>query len=94
MYGSTEFDDAAFSLEIGEISDPVKREDVYHIIKVTDKKAAKPAVFEEVKADVERVMKVAQVETTDDLIMKLIENATIEVFDDAYQDFESNASGL
>ena len=54
----------------------------------------KRQVFEEVKADVERVMKVAQVETTDDLIMKLIENATIEVFDDAYQDFESNASGL
>ena len=36
-----EFDNVAFSMEKGKISDPVKTEHGYHIIKVTDKKDAK-----------------------------------------------------
>ncbi|WP_174734613.1 peptidylprolyl isomerase [Mesobacillus harenae] len=48
-----EFEKAAFSLKIDEISKPVKTEYGYHIIKVTDKKAAKEAVFEDHKAEIE-----------------------------------------
>ncbi len=47
-----EFEDKAFSMEKGAISDPVKTEYGYHIIKVTDKKAAKEAVFEEKKEEI------------------------------------------
>lgn len=47
-----EFENAAFSMEIGSISEPVKTEHGYHIIKVTDKKAAKEAVFEEKKEEI------------------------------------------
>ncbi len=36
-----EFEDKAFSMKVDEISDPVKTEHGYHIIKVTDKKEAK-----------------------------------------------------
>lgn len=47
-----EFEDAAFNLTVGEISEPVKTEYGYHVIKVTDKKEAKEPVFEDVKEEV------------------------------------------
>jgi len=43
------FADAAFSMEIGQISDPVKSEFGYHIIKVTDKKSDPAVTFENTK---------------------------------------------
>ncbi|MBS4191994.1 peptidylprolyl isomerase [Bacillus sp. FJAT-49705] len=47
-----EFSNAAFSLPVGKISDPVKTEYGYHVIKVTDKKEAKEANYEESKEEV------------------------------------------
>lgn len=44
-----EFEAAAAKLKVGEISEPVKTQFGYHIIKVTDKKLGKPVEFEKVK---------------------------------------------
>ncbi|SFT19515.1 peptidylprolyl isomerase [Paenibacillus sp. BC26] len=41
------FENAAFSLKVGELSEPIKSEYGYHIIKVTDHKAAKAATLAE-----------------------------------------------
>ncbi|HHR84904.1 MAG TPA: tetratricopeptide repeat protein [Candidatus Acetothermia bacterium] len=47
-----EFEDAAFSLKVGEISQPVKSQYGYHIIKVTDRKAAHTPSLADVKTKV------------------------------------------
>lgn len=51
-----EFENAAFSMGIDEISDPVKTEHGYHIIKVTDKKEAQEANYEENKDAIYEVL--------------------------------------
>lgn len=44
-----EFEDAAFSMKVGEVSKPVKTQYGYHIIKVTDHKDAHTPTLDEVK---------------------------------------------
>ncbi|MFA6956455.1 MAG: peptidyl-prolyl cis-trans isomerase [Thermoanaerobaculia bacterium] len=46
-----EFENAAFSLKIGEISDPVKTQFGYHILRVSEKRAEGYRPFEEVKGE-------------------------------------------
>jgi peptidyl-prolyl cis-trans isomerase C len=43
------FEDAAFSMEKGKLSDPVKSQFGWHIIKLDDKRNRQPPSFEEVK---------------------------------------------
>ena len=59
----SEFEDAAFALETGKISNPVKTEHGYHIIKVTDKKKAKEAVFDDVKDEIKTALFDTKMET-------------------------------
>jgi len=47
-----EFEQAAFSMEVGEISDIVETSFGFHLIKLTDHKEAKKASFDEVEANI------------------------------------------
>lgn len=47
-----EFEDAAFSLKVGEISSPVQSQYGYHLIVVSDHKAAVTRTFDEVKDEI------------------------------------------
>ncbi|MDF2789333.1 MAG: foldase [Neobacillus sp.] len=59
----TEFDDVAFTLPVNEISDPVKTEYGYHIIKVEEKKEAKEANFDDSKTEIKETLIEQKLET-------------------------------
>ncbi len=70
-----EFSKVAFEIEPGKISDPVKSQFGWHVIKVEDKRKRKAPEFEQVKPQIETyVTRKAQA----DLVSKLRESAKIE----------------
>src|SRR6185436_3015182 len=58
-----EFDKAAFSLPIGQLSDLVKSNYGYHIIKVVDRKPASVKTLAEVRSQIEDQLKFEQAQT-------------------------------
>ena len=46
-----EFDQAVFSMEVGEIAGPVKTQFGYHLIRLDEKKDSEPITFEQVKQE-------------------------------------------
>jgi peptidyl-prolyl cis-trans isomerase C len=72
-----EFADVAFSLDKGKISDPVKTQFGWHVIKIEDKRQKPAPSFDEVKPQLESfVTRKAQA----DLVTKLREGAKVEKF--------------
>lgn len=71
-----EFAIVAFSMEVGEISEPVKTQFGYHIIKVTDKEEGKDINYEDVADMVDFVYIQIKTET---LLKDLFDKAKIEI---------------
>lgn len=70
-----EFSDTAFKLEKGQMSEPVKTQFGWHVLKVEDKRTKPAPTFDEVKPQIEQyVVRKAQA----DMVTKLRESAKIE----------------
>jgi foldase protein PrsA len=75
------FEEAAFSLGIGEISAPVKTMFGYHIIRVEDKKPERLAPFEEVRDDVRKQVIKQKSKLTSEVLSDLKDAAQIKIND-------------
>ena len=72
------FEDAAFGLEKGKVSNPVQSEFGWHLIKVEDKRDRQPPAFEEVKDQITASLIQQKLQAT---VQEMRESAKIEIVD-------------
>ena len=81
-----EFEKAAYTLNVGEISNPVKTQFGYHIIKVTDKEKKKS--FDEMREEIEYEVKKSKLDTSkvQSKLDELMKEANVDIKDKALED--------
>ncbi|EJQ47251.1 peptidylprolyl isomerase [Bacillus wiedmannii] len=82
-----EFETAAYKLKVGQISNPVKSPNGYHIIKLTDKKDLKP--YDEVKDSIRKNLeaeRIADPTFSHKLLQKELKKANIKINDSDLED--------
>ncbi|WP_053220445.1 peptidylprolyl isomerase [Virgibacillus senegalensis] len=85
-----EFEEAAYNLEVDEISEPVQTSNGWHIIQVTDRKDAEEEVepLEDIRDQIRRDIASTKVEdaAAQEKIQQLMEDANIDVKIDDFED--------
>ncbi len=75
-----DFKDAAFALELNKVSEPIKTQFGYHLIKVTEMKEAGTTTFEEAKDTInEQLLSAKKQEKWNEFVTELREKAEIEI---------------
>lgn len=76
-----EFEDAAFSLPVGDVSGPIKTQFGYHLIKVTEKKEGRTVPLEEASPSIVAYLQSAKRrQAVADIVAELREKAEIEIY--------------
>ncbi|MFC4769885.1 peptidylprolyl isomerase [Effusibacillus consociatus] len=81
-----EFEKVAFTLKVGEISEPVKTPYGYHIIQVQERKEAKTPTFEEARSKIESILKQQKAKPEDQLLSELRKEVNVQIKEDKYKD--------
>ena len=75
-----DFDDKVFNVKVGEISDPIKTEDGYYVIRVNEKKAQKDFTYIEIEPELARFLAAAEMQKANiEFLNSLKDKAEIKV---------------
>jgi peptidyl-prolyl cis-trans isomerase C len=83
------FEEAAFSLPVGSVSDPIETQFGYHLIKVEDRQDARTIPLDEVRDKIQTALENQKAaEKTDALVESLKSLAKIEIIDPEVKAFK------
>lgn len=80
-----EFEEAAFRLSVGEVSEPVQTDFGYHIIQVTDRVPFEKS-YEEVRDELEESLTRRQARSLEDVQREIMDEANIQIKDERFKD--------
>jgi len=89
-----EFEDAAFALEVGKVSEPVHTQFGWHLIKVTAHTKSAQQPLDEVKDDIKTtLLSQKQEQAYEALVQKLRSEGSVDVNEEAFNQMDDTAAG-